>query len=165
VSKKAPRSAHSTSFSASSDGDVVLSPEMAAKFKESGLRMTQSRLKILEVLQNTEKALSPGDLFSELNSKFKKENFDRVTVYRILEKFEELEIVHPVGDGKYIYCAHQACEHDKHFIAICDKCHKVQEIGGEAKALRLLSNFLEEEGGFRMTSDSIVVRGLCSKCQ
>jgi Fe2+ or Zn2+ uptake regulation protein len=165
VSKKSSRSVHAKPAPASVGGEAVLSPDMAAKFKDSGLRMTQSRLKILGVLQNTEKALSPGDLFSELNRKFKKENFDRVTVYRILEKFEELEIVHPVGDGKYIYCVHQACEHDKHFIAICEKCHKVQEIGGEAKALRMLSHFLEEEGGFRMTSDSIVVRGLCSKCR
>ena len=142
-----------------------LSPSMAAKFKESGLRLTQSRLKILEVLQRTETALSPGEVFGELNRKFKKENFDRVTVYRILEKFEELEIVHPVGDGKYIFCAHQECDHDKHFIAICDKCRKVQEIGGEAKALRVLAGYLEEKAGFRMTNDSIVVRGLCSKCR
>lgn len=141
------------------------SDSLAEKLKDSGLRMTQSRMKILDVLSQTEMALSPSELFAELKLKFKKENFDRVTVYRILEKFEELEIVHPVGDGKYIYCAHQACAHDKHFIAICDRCRKVQEVGGEAKPLKILSTFLEEEAGFKMTNDSIVIRGLCAKCQ
>ncbi len=155
---------HIASASKDVDGDIVLSDSMSLKFKEAGLRMTQSRLKILEVLQESQKALSPSELFNELNSKYKKENFDRVTVYRILEKFEQIEVVHPVGDGKYIYCAHQACDHDKHFIAICDRCHKVQEVGGEAKALKILSHFLEEEAGFKMTSDSIVIRGVCATC-
>jgi len=138
---------------------------MAEKFREAGLRLTQSRIRILELLSQTKKALSPAEIFAELNKKFKSENFDRVTVYRILEKFEELDVVHAVGDGKYIYCAHQECEHEKHFIAICDKCRKVQEIGGSSKALQILTDFLETEAGFKMTNDAIVVRGQCAQCR
>lgn len=145
--------------------DSELPPGLALKLKDSGLRLTQSRLRILDVLSRVDQALSPSELFGELQERFPKDHFDRVTVYRILEKFEELEIVHPVGDGKYIYCAHQTCGHDKHFIAICDRCHKVHEVGGEAKPLKVLSQYLEDRAGFRMTNDSIVVRGLCKNCQ
>lgn len=137
---------------------------VVAKMKDAGLRMTQSRLKILQLLEGTQKSVSPSEIFSLLQKKFKSNDFDRVTVYRILEKLEELEIVHSVGDGKYIYCTHQACGHDKHFIAICIKCGSVKDVGGTAKTLQVLADFLQQEAQFRMTNDSIVVRGLCSKC-
>ncbi len=134
------------------------------KMREAGLRLTQSRLKILELLEGTKKSLSPSEIFLTLQKKFKDQDFDRVTVYRILEKFEELEIVHAVGDGKYIYCTHQACGHDKHFIAICTRCGNVTDVGGTTKTLQVLSDFLEKEAKFKMTNDSVVIRGLCQKC-
>lgn len=134
------------------------------KMKSVGLRLTQSRLKILEVLESVQRALSPAEILSLLEKKFKSEDFDRVTVYRILEKFQELEIVHAVGDGKFIYCQHQACKHDKHFIAICEKCAQVLDVGGTQKTLQILSDFLQKEAQFKMTNNSIVIRGLCQKC-
>lgn len=134
------------------------------KMREAGLRLTQSRLKILELLEGTKKSLSPSEIFLTLQKKFKDQDFDRVTVYRILEKLEELEIVHAVGDGKYIYCTHQACGHDKHFIAICTRCGNVTDVGGTTKTLQVLADFLEKEAKFKMTNDSVVIRGLCQKC-
>ncbi len=142
-----------------------LNEQVLKKMKDEGLRLTQSRLRILQLLELTRKSLSPSEVFSQLQKKFKNEDFDRVTVYRILEKFEELEIVHSVGDGKYIYCKHQACGHSKHVIAICEKCGTVQDVGGTDKTLQVLSDFLQNEARFRMTTDAIVVRGLCQNCQ
>jgi Fe2+ or Zn2+ uptake regulation protein len=147
------------------DAHQNLNELVLTKMKDAGLRLTQSRLKILQLLEGTHKSMSSSEVFSQLQKKFKSEEFDRVTVYRILEKFEELEIVHSVGDGKYIYCTHQACGHDKHFIAICVRCGVVSDVGGTAKTLQVLSEFLEQEAKFRMTNDSIVVRGLCQKCR
>ena len=144
--------------------DAHFSENVLEKMREAGLRLTQSRLKILELLESTQKSLSPSEIFLTLQKKFKDQDFDRVTVYRILEKFEELEIVHAVGDGKYIYCTHQACGHDKHFIAICTRCGYVTDVGGTTKTLQVLSDFIEKEAKFKMTNDSIVVRGLCQKC-
>ncbi len=147
------------------DAHQNLNELVLTKMKDAGLRLTQSRLKILQLLEGTHKSMSSSEVFSQLQKKFKSEEFDRVTVYRILEKLEELEIVHSVGDGKYIYCTHQACGHDKHFIAICVRCGVVSDVGGTAKTLQVLSEFLEQEAKFRMTNDSIVVRGLCQKCR
>jgi Fe2+ or Zn2+ uptake regulation protein len=145
--------------------DISLANEkVITKIKDAGFRMTQSRLKILELFSQSQNALSPSEVFATLNGKFKKDHFDRVTVYRILEKFEELEIIHPVGDGKYVYCAHQSCAHDKHFILICDNCLKVNEVGGQSKALLALTDLLKKESGFTVTNNAIVLRGLCAKC-
>ena len=141
-----------------------LNDQVLKKMRDAGLRLTQSRLRVLQLLEATRKSLSPSEIFLHLQKKFKTEDFDRVTVYRILEKFEEMEIVHSVGDGKYIYCKHQSCGHSKHFIAICEKCSVVQDIGGTEKTLQVLADFLHKEVNFRMTADSIVVRGLCQNC-
>lgn len=144
--------------------DSSLSDAVVNKIKDAGFRMTQSRMKILEVFSQTQKAVSATELFEILNKKFKSEHFDRVTVYRILEKFEELDIIHPVGDNQYVYCAHQSCGHDKHFILICSKCGKVQEVGGKSKALSVLTDLIKKEAGFNVTGDAVVLRGTCSNC-
>ena len=144
--------------------DSSLSEAVINKIKDAGFRLTQSRLKILEVFSHTQKALSATELFEVLNKKYKDEHFDRVTVYRILEKFEELEIIHAVGNNKYVYCAHQACGHDKHFILICSNCGRVQEVGGKSKALSVLTDLIKKEAQFKVTGDSVVLRGLCSRC-
>lgn len=142
-----------------------LNEKVIQKIKDAGFRMTQARLKILELFSESQQAFSPTELFSVLNEKYKKEHFDRVTVYRILEAFEELEIIHPVGDGKYVYCEHQSCGHDQHFILICNNCGKVQEVGGKSKALSVLTDLLKAEADFTVTGDSIVLRGFCSDCK
>lgn len=143
-----------------------LNATVLEKLKSAGHRITKSRLQVLAVLENTKKALSPADIF-QLVAKSKKEtpDLDRVTVYRILEAFEELEIVHPVGNGRYIYCAHQACGHERHFITICTKCGATNEVGASAEFSDSLSVLLKKKIGFLMSSEFFVVRGLCKNCQ
>lgn len=134
------------------------------KLKSAGHRVTKSRLQVLSVLEKTKKALSPADIF-QITSKSGETELDRVTVYRILEAFEELEIVHPVGNGRYIYCAHQTCGHDRHFIAICTKCGETNEVGASTEFSDGISSLLKKKIGFAMTSEFFVVRGLCKSCQ
>lgn len=140
-----------------------LNTAVLEKLKAAGHRVTKSRLQVLAVLESTKKALSPADIF-QLTSKGEAE-LDRVTVYRILEAFEELEIVHPVGNGRYIYCAHQSCGHDRHFIAICTKCGDTSEVGASTDFSDGISSLLNKKIGFAMTSEFFVVRGLCKSCQ
>ncbi len=139
-----------------------LNSAVLEKLKAAGHRVTKSRLQVLSVLEKTKKAVSPADIF-QLASEGEQE-LDRVTVYRILEAFEELEIVHPVGNGRYIYCAHQTCGHDRHFIAICTKCGDTSEVGASTDFSDGLSSLLKKKIGFTMTSEFFVVRGLCKNC-
>lgn len=141
-----------------------LSTGVLEKLKAAGHRITKSRLQVLSILENTKKALSPAEIF-QLVSKGESAELDRVTVYRILEAFEELEIVHPVGNGRYIYCAHQSCGHDRHFIAICTKCGDTNEVGATAEFSDGITGMLKKKIGFQMTSEFFVVRGLCKNCQ
>jgi len=142
----------------------VVNQHVLEKLKTAGHRVTQSRLTVLSVLEKAKKALSPADIF-QLVIKKEQADLDRVTVYRILEAFEELEIVHPVGNGRYIYCAHQSCGHERHFIAICTQCGESNEVGASREFSDSLSQVLKKKIGFEMSSEFFVVRGLCKACQ
>lgn len=142
----------------------ALNQHVLDKLKAAGHRVTQSRISVLSVLEKAKKALSPADIF-QLVIKKEQADLDRVTVYRILEAFEELEIVHPVGNGRYIYCAHQSCGHDRHFIAICTKCGDTSEVGASREFSDGLSQMLKKKINFEMSSEFFVVRGLCKSCQ
>lgn len=141
-----------------------LDPEILKKMKEGGLKLTQSRIKILELLAEKETAITPSEIFTLLTKRSKSGDVDRVTVYRILEKFKELGVVHTVDSNKYVYCLHQACKHDNHFILICSSCRQVQEVGGESKHTEALTKFLKKEEGFKLETQSMVLNGLCSQC-
>lgn len=73
----------------------------AARLKEHGHRMTQSRHQILMLFDASEKVLTAEDIQKESSDK----KLDSATVYRILQVLEELQIVkkiHIVG-GYYKY--------------------------------------------------------------
>ncbi len=162
-STKTSGSAKSAESSDPSGLEPHLNSNVLFKLKEAGHRITKSRLQVLAVLESTKKAVSPADIF-QLVSEQESAELDRVTVYRILEAFEELEIVHPVGNGRYIYCAHQSCGHERHFITMCTQCGDTNEVGASREFSDALSELLKQKIDFKMTSEFFVVRGLCAKC-
>lgn len=141
-----------------------IDPEILKKMKKGGLKLTQSRIKLLELLAEKETAMSPSEIYNLLHKQSKTGDVDRVTVYRILEKFKELGIVHTVDNNKYVYCLHQTCQHDNHFILICNQCRQVQEVGATAETTEDLTKFLKKKIGFKLATTSMVLHGLCSKC-
>lgn len=141
-----------------------LDAEILKKIKQAGLKLTQSRLRILELLSQEETAMSPSEIFSRLEKKAKTGDVDRVTVYRILEKFNEIGLVHMVDNNKYVYCLHQTCQHEHHFILICNSCRAVQEVGATAEPSASLVKFLKKKINFKLDTKSMVLHGLCEKC-
>lgn len=134
--------------------------ELEFKLNKKNIRPTVMRLLVLEVLANQEATVS----LSDLEKLF--ERSDRITLYRTLKTFQENGLVHSVDDGtgapKYALCE-DGCkcdiERDLHVHFHCKICtetlclpkYKIPEI-------RLPEKFRAEEA-------TLVVKGLCSKCQ
>lgn len=80
---------------------------------QSSLRKTEIRLKILNFFQQSEKAISQP----ELEKNFIK-SADRVTLYRVLNAFEQKGIIHKIIDNnglaQYALCNHSNCSEDHH---------------------------------------------------
>lgn len=92
-------------------------------------------------------------------------DIDRVTLYRILNAFEEKGIIHKVfdldGTANYAVC-HSDCEanhhHDEHVHFNCTVCKNVYCLN------ELSLPGITIPAGFKLESFTLYATGLCPKC-
>jgi len=129
--------------------------------KENQLKITQPRLRVLDVISTKVSAISQPELEKILGAEI-----DRVTLYRILSSFEEKGILHKVfdlnGTATYAFCSTKCTtdhHHDQHVHFICSVCNSVFCLDEIAlPKIKLPSNF-------SLHSIAINAVGLCSQCQ
>lgn len=129
--------------------------------KQSGLSVTESRKKILDLFLESDGALAHADIEKNTASAF-----DRVTVYRTLQTFVEKGIIHqiPTTDNSILYalCKHnceQGKHHDDHVHFICSNCDKticLDEV--TVPDVKLPKNFTKQQA-------AMVVTGVCEDCK
>ena len=129
--------------------------------KQSGLSVTESRKRILDLFLETDGALAHADIEKNTASAF-----DRVTVYRTLQTFVEKGIIHqiPTTDNSILYalCKHnyeQGHHHDDHVHFICSNCDKticLDEV--TVPEVKLPKNFTKQQS-------AMVVTGICEECK
>lgn len=123
------------------------------------LKKTAPRLKVLSMLSSKKVATSQPDLESVMN------DIDRVTLYRILNAFEEKGIIHKVfdlnGTANYAMCSSNCGEnhhHDEHLHFNCTVCKNVYCLDD----LDLPPFILPP--GFKVESFTLYAAGICPKC-
>lgn len=130
--------------------------ELAAK----GYRLTGSRRAVVDVLAESQQSLSAADIYEQ--GRRHRKNLGLVTVYRTLEKLEELDLVQRVNrpDGCHAYLpALQGHEH----LLLCESCGRVEFFKGDD--LSEFSKRLEGESGFSIHEHWLQFFGLCSQCK
>lgn len=121
-------------------------------------RNTPTTLEILDILRESGHALSQDMIVEQMELKA-----DRVTVYRILNRFCEDGVVHKVvaEDGKSYFAICQNCEkhlhHHDHFHFKCTVCAQIECLN-QAIELTLPK-------GYTISEMNCIVSGVCSKCQ
>ncbi len=129
--------------------------------KERGLSVTSSRLQVYEALHGEALAFSHADL--EL--KFKRKKMDRITLYRVLNDFEEAGLVHkvidPQGVAHFALCK-DGClhghHHDHHAHFNCQRCHKMFCLDTDSQLSFKLPR------GFKIAGLNTVIYGTCKTC-
>ena len=129
--------------------------------KQSGLSVTESRKKILDLFLASGGALAHADIEKNTSAAF-----DRVTVYRTLQTFVEKGIIHqiPTIDNSILYalCKHnceQGHHHDDHVHFICSICDNticLDEV--TVPEVKLPPNFTKQQS-------AMVVTGVCEDCK
>lgn len=124
------------------------------------LRSTGVRSSVVNLFVDTPYALSHADIELALG-----ENYDRVTIYRTLNSFEESGIIHKVpADGKtarYALCQESCSSHHHnhthiHFnCAICKQTFCLNEVTVPTIAL---------PNGFKVNDYNFVASGVCKTC-
>ena len=124
------------------------------------LSSTESRRKILTLFLNSDDALTHGDIEKEVGEKY-----DRVTIYRTLQTFEEKGIIHsiPTADNAIKYALCKECEeghhHDDHVHFICTNCEKTICLDD------VVSPKIDLPGGYVAENVQVVINGICKECQ
>ena len=123
------------------------------------LKKTGPRLKVLSMLSAKNVATSQPDLEGIMI------DIDRVTLYRILNAFEEKGIIHKVfdlnGTANYAMCS-PACDedhhHDEHLHFNCTSCKNVYCLDD------LILPAIKLPDGFKPEGFTLYASGLCPKC-
>lgn len=126
--------------------------------KKSGLKVTKSRLGVLADLSNQDRPSDAQEIHRRLVSQGMK--LDQATVYRILEKFQTLDIVKPINfeDGKIRY---ELADHHHHHL-VCDTCGSVEIV--EDCEIEETTKQIASKHKFQITRHSLEFFGLCRKC-
>lgn len=127
--------------------------------KESGLKTTLPRVKILQIFETSpNRHLSADDVFKQLLEMG--EDIGVATVYRVLAQFEAAAIVikHNFEDGYAVYEINQG-EHHDHLI--CVNCNHVEEFVDEIIEAR--QDAIAEQHGFEITHHQMHLYGICKR--
>lgn len=129
--------------------------------KRAGLKVTTPRMKILEILANSDNHhLSAESVYRTLMAAG--DDVGLATVYRVLTQFESAGLVtrhNFEGDHSVFELNHG--EHHDHLV--CARCGLVKEFVDEVIEAR--QQAIAIDAGFRMTDHSLNIYGLCQTCQ
>lgn len=129
--------------------------------KKFGLRTTDARIDVLDFILDHQRAISQPELEHKLVHKF-----DRVTLYRTLNTFNEQGLLHTVADQsgtmKFALCSDACSDHEHHHEHLhfhCIKCLETvcfDEVNVARPSL---------PSGYEAKDYNFVVNGICRQCQ
>jgi Fur family ferric uptake transcriptional regulator len=139
---------------------IVLDERWLETLLESGYRITAPRRLIVEIMASSPRALSPLEVYDIGRKEYP--GLGLVTVYRTLEKLEELKLLqrvhHPAGCNMYL----RAAQGHEHFL-LCTSCGQAEYFHGDD--LSTLMQTIAKRSGFKIQGHWLQLYGLCSTCQ
>lgn len=124
------------------------------------LRIAAPRLALIASLDRSERPMTAQELHAVCE--VANGPVDLVTVYRTLTVFEEIGLIHRVGDRGFMACQ-VGCGHDQTAHLLCDSCGRAEEVALEmvldAETIERLRGH-----GFQAARLTVSVHGKCEKC-
>lgn len=127
--------------------------------KEQGYKITGPRVAVLNVLETAKQPLSPYDIEERLPENLP---VNVVTIYRVLDLFESLGIVHRIMTKHgYVRCDFEEAPGCHHF-AICDRCEGVNEFVQKKECDT--EAHIPSQFHFKSSQHFAEITGLCQSC-
>lgn len=116
--------------------------------RQSNYKLTKPRKLVLDFLDKNHEPISAGDIYNKL-----KKDLDKVTVYRILEVFEKLNIVFKENRGKeaLYYLADK-----QHHHIVCQKCGYTECVP--------CNHLFNKIKNFKNIKHQLILSGVCNNC-
>jgi Fur family ferric uptake transcriptional regulator len=141
------------------------------QLRDSDYRVTKPRKAILEVLKDTKEHPSAEELYQQVYKQYPA--IGLTTVYRTLDLFEEIGLVHKFefGDGKARYEINlgpaEKSRHHHHLV--CTNCKRVIDytdfVEEELELVSKTEKALEKRHDFEIRNHMIEFYGLCGNCR
>ena len=124
--------------------------------------LTPSRTLIIKTLSKHEKPKSAYDLQEEINKK-ENTNLNISTIYRVLEFWMKLGLIHKIAAiNKFLICLSPNEKHT-HMLNFCTICEKVVETCSERMGLNLQKSTQKLDLSFNNTHP-VEIPVICSNC-
>lgn len=128
--------------------------------KSHGLRSTVFRAQVLSIFNEKPSQALPQDFIESALGEF-----DRITLYRTLKRFEEVGIIHKAinvdEEVRYALCSDDCSTHDhndEHPHFLCEMC-------GQTYCLDTLGMpEFEIPGGYKLNEIMLSLSGICPQC-
>ncbi|MBI3153017.1 MAG: transcriptional repressor [Chloroflexi bacterium] len=127
---------------------------------ENGYRVTAARRAVVETVEKSTRAVTPLEVYDLGRKKYRA--LGLVTVYRTLEKLEELHLIQrvhqPMGCQAFISMG-QGHQH----LLLCQNCGQAAFFEGDD--LNPLINSIARKTGYQINEHWLQLFGLCANCR
>jgi Fe2+ or Zn2+ uptake regulation protein len=130
------------------------------QLQDNGYRLTGARRAVVEVIQKSTRALTPVQVFDSARKKYAV--LGLVTVYRTLEKLEELHLIQRVHQPRGCQ-AFIAATHGHEHLLLCENCGQVEFFEGDD--LNALITAISQKTGYQIHEHWLQLFGLCQNCK
>lgn len=127
--------------------------------QERGFRVTPQRLLILQTVQESDRHLSAEEIHARVVTVYP--YVDISTVYRTLERFAALGLLHKTNLGEDH--THYEWAKGPHQHMVCERCGAVDHF--EDELLDSLRRSLQSLHDFEPTRTHVAIFGLCKTCR
>jgi Fur family ferric uptake transcriptional regulator len=130
------------------------------QLQENGYRLTEARRVVVDVIQKSRQALTPVQVFDRARKKYRE--LGLVSVYRTLEKLEELGLVQRVHQPQGCQAFITAGTGHQHLL-LCQKCGTTAFFEGDD--LDGLIKSIARRTGYQIKEHWLQLFGLCANCK
>jgi Fe2+ or Zn2+ uptake regulation protein len=134
--------------------------EWLEKIKNNGYRLTAPRKAIVELVANSDRVLSPQEIYTACKRNYP--GLGLVTVYRTLERLENLGLVQHVHQPDGCHRILPSGKGHQH-ILLCTGCGHAVYFGGDD--FSGLVDELATNSGYQIRSHMLQLFGLCADCR
>ncbi|WP_176060708.1 Fur family transcriptional regulator [Paraburkholderia sp. BCC1876] len=143
---------------ASQEAALTLADEYC---RERGEKLTPIRRKVLELLLNSGRATKAYSLLDDMRQIHP--GSAPPTVYRALDFLLTAGLVHRIESINAFTVCHDLTQCQHGILVVCQQCGNVTELHQPKLRQALVAQI--EDAGYRLASDEIELKGLCSACQ
>jgi Fe2+ or Zn2+ uptake regulation protein len=134
--------------------------EWLERLQDNGYRLTDPRRAVVDAIASSQHVLSPLDVFELAHARYPK--LGLVTVYRTVEKLEELGLIQRVHQPSGCQAFIAAAPGHQHLL-VCQECGRVEYFSGDT--LDSLMAVVEGESGYHVQDHWLQLFGVCESCR